>query len=685
MAAYGWTIDAAGTSLNINDATNYFVTDQDVSPPPLKSQFHSTVDTEGSGLVSLGYENRRIVLKLRIKDSTASALEDRIQTLQMAVGKLNREAGTLTLTTPASTTVLFDVLTAQMTTPLDRRYMILNLANEVTLEFDCKPFGRGAEVDLGDNVETTLPWLIFTDTGVGGDVPALGRLVVDEDDNDDQAWMTWGVQSRYYSSASTAALAFQAESLTTMGAGATTATSYSGYSGASYVVAAALTTSYQAILSTQLTGGGAHLSHIGRFHVYGRFRVPSANSGGVTVALEWGVGDYRTATTNRPVELFPNTDDTDGYADQWRIADLGLVNIPVAVAGTQQWEGRVLAKATATNQTVAVDWLILVPVDEGSGVAQRVSSTSTPSALTCWDDFASGTYAGGLVNDTLASGTKTWGALGTPYESDDFAVSGGYAARTAVSDTSTDIRYGRLMVVSGTTTMTTTAVQVELQDCYTTGRRGVLARAVDHDNFLAACLDLSSTSGHIEVWKAVSGTVTRIAGKSNLLNKPGFYNTDVTIRLTVTVGGNFYVSYAVGGTWTYNVLTGSDSVLASGGALDDGSVGMFDHYTSASANTRNYDNFQAWVPVLDAAMFAGQAIEIRADQVNREDSTGNLWQKPSRYEGDYLLLPPAGRESRTCRVIVKASRGLPLVESDTAADDISAQLFATPRYLTVPT
>ena len=34
---------------------------------------------------------------------------------------------------------------------------------------------------MGDNTETTLPVLVFTETGILGDVPGLGRLVIDDD------------------------------------------------------------------------------------------------------------------------------------------------------------------------------------------------------------------------------------------------------------------------------------------------------------------------------------------------------------------------------------------------------------------------------------------------------------------------------------------------------------------------
>lgn len=102
------------------------------------------------------------------------------------------------------------------------------------------------------------------------------------------------------------------------------------------------------------------------------------------------------------------------------------------------------------------------------------------------------------------------------------------------------------------------------------------------------------------------------------------------------------------------------------------------------ANTRTYDNFFAFVPTDDAAIFASQSLEIRHDRVIREDSGGTIWTPPSRYEGDYLTIPAAGREDRTARIIVKASRNDPDIGADSAIDDISGRLTVTPRYLHVP-
>lgn len=62
--------------------------------------------------------------------------------------------------------------------------------------------------------------------------------------------------------------------------------------------------------------------------------------------------------------------------------------------------------------------------------------------------------------------------------------------------------------------------------------------------------------------------------------------------------------------------------------------------------------------------------------------TATVWGPAASYEGDYLLIPPA----EAVRFIVKASRG-PLTtggsETDPGIDDISATLYATPRFLSL--
>ena len=150
--------------------------------------------------------------------------------------------------------------------------------------------------------ETALPVLTFAAAGVGGDVPATGRLIINNDDaNNDQRWLTWGLQSRRYDPAATAALFYEAEALTPQGGSTTGAES--GASGGNGVLTGNLTYLYQSVLSTQLSAGaGAHLTHVGRYRVYARIHANTTNGIAVSLRLQWADGDFRNPTLNDPFE-----------------------------------------------------------------------------------------------------------------------------------------------------------------------------------------------------------------------------------------------------------------------------------------------------------------------------------------------------------------------------------------------
>jgi hypothetical protein len=79
---------------------------------------------------------------------------------------------------------------------------------------------------------------------------------------------------------------------------------------------------------------------------------------------------------------------------------------------------------------------------------------------------------------------------------------------------------------------------------------------------------------------------------------------------------------------------------------------------------------------------ASAGLSVRWNGVASQGSSGSTdWFNSPNFRGDRLRLPPAGAEGRTCEVIVKMSRGVPLTEADSATDDLSARLYVTPRYL----
>jgi hypothetical protein len=83
------------------------------------------------------------------------------------------------------------------------------------------------------------------------------------------------------------------------------------------------------------------------------------------------------------------------------------------------------------------------------------------------------------------------------------------------------------------------------------------------------------------------------------------------------------------------------------------------------------------------AVWAGDSTTITHQAVEAY-RTGYGTTHPA-YEGDYLLVPPAGQAARQVRVVVKASRELigNGAYQDSNIDDISARLHYTPRYLSI--
>lgn len=689
------TSEGSGTQLVLT-SDPYTLTAQAAPMPDLDTQYASSVDSTRDALTSLRYRNRKISLTLQIAaGSSASALETAVADLTMKAGKTNRDAvvsgtgvgATLQYTSPTGDSVVFDVVNASVVADMGWAYAAVNFTT-VELVFECLPAWRGAETTPGDHTETTLPVLTFTESSVTGDLPGLGRLVIDNDEASAgaaQSWLIWGIRSKTYSSDADCALFYQAESRTCLGGSAATAsTGYAGVasgSGSNVVDVDGLATSWEAVLSTQASGGGSHLQHVGSYRVFARVQADALNAGVVGVCLEWAPGDFRNPARNTAVYL---TDDRSSSGtpveDSWLLADLGIVSVPQVQVGTQYWEGRVLAKSTVYSDQLFIDYLMLIPIDEGSGVAQAGAiGVSAPGTYTAFDDFSSGTYAGALAGDTLPTG-GTWGTTASPYETDDFAVSGGFAERTAVSDGS-GAKRGRIMYPSGTSAMTDMIAVLRYvpQSTVSGVQRSIAARIVDKDNLLLLQAVESDSIVVVGASLISAGVETQLGGAVANRN----FGAISTLTASVTAAGVWAITHENGAGTTVSV-SGYRPELQTGGILASGYCGIHDYTSSASAVTRQYDSFATWAPVTDAVVFASRSVEIRHDGVLRQDSAGGFYQRVGRYDGDYLLVPASGKEARPVEVIVKACRFDPYSGADNNIDDISAKLYVQPRGLQLP-
>jgi hypothetical protein len=264
------------------------------------------------------------------------------------------------------------------------------------------------------------------------------------------------------------------------------------------------------------------------------------------------------------------------------------------------------------------------------------------------------------------------------------AAAHNYLKRTEVSDANLQTgRYARL----GTATPTNVLAQVNV-DPYQSGtsggiyRGGVFIRYVDTSNWLMMVITgWTGVVGSNPGWaliKRVAGVETTLATGKITSGGTGF---SVPISLQALSDGSIQAS--VEG-MEGNPVGKTDAALATGGALEKGGFGIYDAWTSAAAMTRVYDSFLAFTPPTDAAVFSKQSVEVRSDRVQREDAGGTLWVPRKDYKGSYFKPPPARREARPVRTIVKLSRGNIDTMADPSIDDASFKIFWQSRGLVLP-
>lgn len=690
MAVERWVIDpveedAANVPLDLM-AAPFSVLRASTPTPGLDPRWAQPSDADGDRLVATRYLNRDITISLQVVPtgaSRAAAAQAALSSLAAKLAKINRAGGTLRRVLPSGDVITFDLLTADaIDAPWDVDWDVANVLS-LDVKLTAKPFAREPEQARSVHTETTLPVLVFTETGIPGDVPALGRLVLTDGSGVDQEWATWGVQSRAYDPAATAALFYEAEALTPLGT-AVLAAGPAGASGAGtnkVVYEANVPKSYRALLSTKLAGG-SHLSHVGVYRVRARVQLDLLFGKQTSLFLEWAEGGYQQPIRNPAVTIGINGLDPG----RWFDVDLGVVDLGGVPAGQQSWEGRIVARGDLGASRIYVDYLYLVPCEEGSGEARGVVTFEHPSVFLARDEYTS---AGALTGKALQIG-GTWQAV-TGSDADDFVVTSGSAARTSVSDTGTGVVVGR-GVLAGTTSYGACYVQTDFYlSAYPTAggggtlEQGVLLRYVDASNFARAVVSIyGGTTPYAELFLFVTigGVETVVAGGATTLPVLNAWNL---IRARIDAAGRIALWHATIPPDIGTVFRGQSDVFATGGTLASGKVGLYDRNSGvASSSTRTYANFLAAAPVVDAALFASQSLEVRSDAVVRESADGALWRGVSSYEGDYLLVPPSGPEGRSARFLAKAARNDPLTGFDTAIDDLSGQLFITPRHLVVP-
>lgn len=408
-----------------------------------------------------------------------------------------------------------------------------------------------------------------------------------------------------------------------------------------------------------------NMALIGSYRVIARVHDAAATSeiGDCQLQLVHGPGDMASAAQNDPVSPSAVGDSC--------LVDLGQIHIDPVATGTQRYKCKVFGRTdgTAGNDLRVLD-LMFFPVETGAGEVKVIDSTE--STLSMFENF--GATSGALTADTSTSG-HVWASMGGVTDAGDFtetAAPDNAVIRTDVSDTATDIRYGR-GVILGTATPTDVRVSVDVSTSIAgdfDDWSGVIAHFTDNDNFVAA---VRSALGVVRLYKVATATPTLVAS----VNLSEGTTTTQTLTLQIRSSGAWTVTLA-----GQVVASGTDAAFASG-TLSAGKSGLIDWNPYAEAKTRTYSNFTVTIPSPeDAAAHPSQDLEFRDDTAIRESAAGDYYSIPG---GATITNPPmavpSGSEVLANRALILASRFNPDLAADVYADPFTVEALHTPVYL----
>lgn len=665
-------------SLQLNDGTTYTLEAVTMAPPRKRPEWQQGGDSDGAvlGRDPL-FDSRVVTARVRVEPQSTTDLA--LAKIAAIIDRLEEsernQAGVDLVWTPADATksVTFKVLSGE----IDEMPIVVDgdgagwfvRAPMVQLTFTCRPFGYGVEV-VGTPVTSALPMMTVELTGVTGDVPAEGRLIVTDAATQARRHVEWGLESRYYPTSSPPGLIVDSDSMTALGGAQTTRTgSYDPNATGNNVIRGTLSAQPLAVCST-----GAQ-THVGIYRVKARVWAQSSYLGRVQVRLSWhdGDGPLRSNAYVTPVTI-------NAFAE----VDLGTITISPALLGAQQWTGQIDAYSTFATDTLDVDYVMLIPAGEGRGVVRAAYSYLAGSQV-ARDEFAAFTPSGTALNARVAPVGGTWATSGNATDLVSTATTD--SVTRSVNDAAAPGRFAIL----GAASYTNVEVGVDFvtSDLFTTGvgttpRSGVIARWTDANNHVSAALGATGGTNlyQMTVSKVVAGTVTPLAyAYITSLSSTLTYS----IRLVAYASGAVYCDLLTGGTVILSAV-GSDSALATGGTLATGKPGIVDQGHVGSSGTRTYDNFYAATPALEPiALYSGRVLEIRSDATKRQNSAGTIYGDAPSYRGARFYVPVAGVRNRKARIAVKARRNdVDGGADDQIADNLTVQANYVPRFLAIP-
>jgi hypothetical protein len=585
--------------------------------------------------------------------------------LQAKVSRINEEGGSLKRVLNDNTYGFFDLVKATLKFGGSRYQTTADgFDPDAELVLEALPDFYGPKITLSNHEGTGD--LVFTEE-IKGNLPGRVDMTVTDLSGKNQSGLLWSFRCRNYSSASTALPTYEAEALTPLDNAAEVA--LTGASGGSTVRHNNLSTTWTPVLSTQLKGGGSHLTHKGLYDVYARVYTTSPTP--PYLHLVYDVGDLTSPTENDPVQI-PG-------ANSFYIVHLGQINLRAAQFGAHRWQGVIQGYGSTGGQNVYIDRLWLQCSDESSGVMTGAQQSGIGlQAFKARDQFLQA--EGPLTGLAAEVGGKTWAVM-EGSDTTDFTVDAvaHRVKRTALQDVSSSAPQGRgVGLALGLTDQmakidfTQSAV---LSSCYS----GLVLRYANSTNYARVMVGSTGGSGGGHIVVEVMHVTLRVF-------QVGAIGEVKAGTLQVGIIGDELIIYLNGS----RIQLGAENTRPGYGPsypmslMAPGGVYIWDTNETATPTTRTYDNYAVWVPPIDAVTYANRNTRIATQGIYRQDATGAAYGPVGYPNGDLPRVPVSGPEKRPVQVALKASRGNFGELTDSGLDKFSAQLAYWPCWSYVP-
>jgi hypothetical protein len=584
----------------------------------------------GSNPVDFRVPNRTVTIPLRLR-AVGAVTFDTIRTqIQQKVALFHREQGWIGRNVKG-TQLYADVVNASLHLGGSYLQAYKDVDIDATLVLECVPDFYGNEVDLGTFTESVKPALDFmAGTAIAGNYPGRTRAVVTNSGTVDWHGLEWGVRSRYYDPAVTAALMYEAEAMTPLDAAAASSLSF-GSGGSAILHNNLPANAWCPVLTTDLLGGTA-LTHKGTYRVGARVYSPVTPQ----LRLAWGVGDVTHPTTNDPVTI-PG-------AGQLYFVDLGAIRVESTPSGATPWKGVLQAQAAHQGDSLYVDALFFQPLDEFAG---RCIAVQTPSIL------------GINVTNQPGSGVNMTGVGSGAWNNPAYIVAADGVGATPSTTGVTNYLVSKSHNFVIPTGATISGIQVNILRRANAPTGPYTGRPTDNQ------VRLVKNVSSVATVQATDRADTATSWPDNWAVKSYGGPTDLW-----------------GGSWAPADI--NDPLFGAALSISQPGVAPVPAAVDQITITIYYTTSGGFTTTPDAVVYAGKQAELRTEGTFRQNVTGTVWSRIAQTLGDLPRIPPSGLEGRSVEFFLKPSRGDLQTEADPVIDSISTHLYYRPSYLTTP-